>query len=96
MVKRMGGSRHKTRYKLQRAAGEHGKLRLTARLAQFKEGEQVALIIDSSESKGMFFPRHHGKTGTVVGTQGRAYYVKIKDKNKTKTILALPVHLKHV
>ena len=63
MVRRMGGSRHKTRYKLQRAAGEHGKLRLTARLAQFKEGEQVALIIDSSESKGMFFPRHHGKTG---------------------------------
>lgn len=96
MVKRMGGKRHKTRYKLQLAAGEHGRLRLTARLAQYAEGDHVALVLDASESKGMFFPRHHGKTGTVVGKQGRAYYVRFNDKNKAKTVLALPVHLRHV
>jgi large subunit ribosomal protein L21e len=96
MVKRLGGFRHKTRYKLQRAAGERGKLRLTARFTTYSEGDRVALIIDPSEQKGIFFPRHHGKTGTVVGKQGGAYLVAIDDKDKAKTIIATPVHLKRI
>ncbi len=96
MVKRMGGVRHKTRYKLSKPAGEHGRLRITARLAKFADGEKVSLAIDSACQAGVFHPRHHGKTGVVVGSQGKAYLVSIMDKNKRKTILALPVHLKHV
>jgi large subunit ribosomal protein L21e len=96
MVRRMGGSRHKTRYKISKPSGQHGKLRLTARLAQYKEGDIVALIIDAAAHKGMFHPRHHGKTGTVVGKQGNAYLVRVMDKNKQKTLIATAVHLKHV
>lgn len=96
MVKRMGGSRHKTRYKLQRAAGERGRVRITAYMQEFKEGDKVALRIDPSVQKGMFFPRHHGKTGVIVGKQGRSYLVQISDKNKQKTLISHPVHLLHV
>jgi large subunit ribosomal protein L21e len=96
MVKRMGGSRHKTRYKLSRAAGEHGRIRLTAFLQRFNDGDKVALIIDPSVQKGMFHPRHHGKTGTVMGSQGRSYQVKFNDKGKDKIAVVHPVHLKHV
>ncbi len=96
MVKRHGGVRNKTRYKLSMKAGQHGRLRLTARFTQYAEGDRVALVIDASEQKGIFFPRHHGKTGTVVGKQGGAYLVAIHDKNKAKTIIATPIHLKRV
>jgi len=37
--------------------------------------------------------RFHGKTGTVVGTQGRAYVLDVKDGNKIKTVLATPEHM---
>jgi large subunit ribosomal protein L21e len=96
MVKRLGGSRHKTRYKLAKAPEEHGRLRITARLRTFNEGERVSLSLDSAAHAGSFHPRHHGKTGVIVAKQGRAYLVEINDKNKRKKILALPVHLHHV
>jgi len=44
----------------------------------------------------MYFPRFHGKVGTVVGKQGKCYQVKIKDVQMLKIVLAHPVHLKKV
>jgi large subunit ribosomal protein L21e len=96
MVTRLGGSRHKTRYKLQRPVRERGHLRLTQRLAKYTEGDKVALVIDSSVQHGLFYPRHHGKTGVVVGKQGNGYLVRVMDKNKAKTLITTAAHLKRV
>lgn len=96
MVTRIGGSRHKTRYKLQKKTGQHGRVRVTAFMQEFKPGDAVALAIDSAVQRGVFHPRHYGKTGVIIGMQGRAYQVKITDHGKMKTIIAHPVHLKHV
>jgi large subunit ribosomal protein L21e len=40
--------------------------------------------------------RFQGKTGTVIGTQGRAFVLAVKDGNKIKTVLATPEHMKKV
>ena len=42
----------------------------------------------------MYFPRFHGKIGTVVSQKGRCYTVKIKDGNAEKTLIVHPVHLR--
>ncbi len=96
MVKRMGGSRHKTRYKLQRKASERGHLRLTQRLTQYVAGDKVALVIDPAVQAGFFYPRHHGKTGVVVSRSGDGYLVRIMDKNKAKTLTTIAAHMKRV
>ncbi len=43
--------------------------------------------------QGTPFPRFQGKSGRVVGKQGRAYYVLISDGDKEKKILVTPEHL---
>ncbi len=40
--------------------------------------------------------RFHGKTGTVIGTQGHAFVLAVKDGNKIKSVLATPEHMKKV
>ncbi len=40
--------------------------------------------------------RFHGKTGTVVGNQGKAFVLEVKDGNKIKTVLVTPEHLRKV
>lgn len=94
MVRRLGGSRRKTRYKLQKRSDEHGRVRITAFMQTFKVGDTVNLSPDSSIQRGMFHPRHIGKTGTVCGIQGKSYRVKIRDKDKMKEMIVHPVHLK--
>jgi len=51
------------------------------------------LQANSSIQNGMYFPRFHGKTGTIIGKQGNCYKVLIKDIGKEKTILIHPIHL---
>jgi len=53
-------------------------------------------MLDPSIHHGMPAIRFHGKTGTVAGTQGRAYVLDVKDGNKIKTVLATPEHMRKV
>ena len=94
MVKRSRGIRNKTRDKLKRKFGERGLSPITRSLQKFQEGDKANIIIDPSNHKGQPHPRFHGLTGTVVGTQGKAYLVNIKDGNKLKTLIIRPEHLK--
>ncbi len=96
MVKRLGGSRHKTRYKLQKRADDHGRVHITAYFQKFAVGDAVSLVLDSSVHKGSYHPRHYGRTGKITGMQGASYTVNVKDHNKEKTIIAHPVHLRRV
>ncbi|WP_423792352.1 50S ribosomal protein L21e [Methanocaldococcus indicus] len=96
MVQMSEGFRRKTRKKLSKKPRERGLYPITRALREYKEGEYVAIKIDPSVHKGMPHPRYHGRTGVVVGKQGKAFLVKIRDGGKEKILIAFPQHLKPV
>lgn len=94
MVKRIGGSRRKTRHKFKKKRTQKGKISLTRYLKQFEKGDKVHLGIDPSVHKGMTPRRFVGKVGEIDSQQGRSYRVKIKDGGKHKVVIIHPIHLK--
>ncbi len=95
-MERSKGFRSGTRHKLRKTPRERGKVPVTRFLQQFEIGEKVCIDIEPSVHKGMPHPRFQGRVGEVVGKRGRAYIVRIRDGDKKKLIIALPVHLKRV
>jgi large subunit ribosomal protein L21e len=93
MVKRIGGSRRKTRSKLRKPEREKGKVAISKYFNTFEEGETVVLKPEPSVQKGMPLPRYQGKSGIVLGKQGKAFKVLIKDGSVEKMIIVPPVHL---
>lgn len=73
-------------------ARDHGKISIRRYLQKFKEGDTVSISIDS-HYRNIPHPRFQGKTGNVVGKQGRAYYIKIRNGRINKKILVTPEHL---
>jgi len=65
-------------------------------LKEFKEGEQVQIVIEPAVHEGMPHPRFQGVKGRVAEKRGRSYLVKIKDVNMEKLITSHPVHLRQV
>ena len=96
MAKRIGGSRRKTRHKMQKPSKEKGRIRLSAFMQTFNIGDKVVLVADPSYQKGMYLPRFHGKVGTVLSKRGNSYEVEIHDFAVSKTIFIHPVHLKRL
>ena len=96
MAKRTGNARRKTRHKLSKNIRERGKLSLTDYFQSFNIGDKVAFSADSSYQKGMYYPRFHGKIGSVMGKRGECYIVQIKDGSKKKEFIVHPVHLKGI
>ena len=94
MVQRIGGSRRKTRYKLQRNPRQKGKLSLKSYLTEFKPGDRVLLKPDSIYQKGMFNFKFVGKVGLIGKKVGGCYEVSIKEKSKEKTLIVHPIHMK--
>ncbi|MBT3940667.1 50S ribosomal protein L21e [Candidatus Woesearchaeota archaeon] len=94
MVQRTGGSRYKTRHKLQKKARDRGKLPITKILRTFDIGERVRIMQESSQHSAMPHPRFKNLVGTVKKMQGKAYLVQIKDIRKIKHVLAKAVHLR--
>lgn len=88
------GPRSRTRQKLSKTI--RGMPKVNSMLKTFKEGEKVAVVIDSGVHAGMPFSRFHGMMGTIEGKRGRSYIVKIMDGGVKKTVITLPVHLKRV
>ena len=91
------GPRRKSRAVLTKRVRERGKLPLTRLLTTYNEGEKVVINIDPSIHKGMPHKRFQGKVATVVARRGKAYVLAIPQTKTTKTIIALPQHLrKHI
>jgi len=88
------GPLNSTRNKLANKPRDRGTSPPQRAVAEFDEGQKVHLKIDPSVNEGRFHPRFSGLTGTVVGTQGRAFKVEITDGGKQKTIIAKPAHLR--
>jgi len=62
---------------------------------KFKEGESVAVVRELNQTFG-YPKRLQGRTGKVIEKRGAAYYVEIKDYNKSKRYLIRPIHLKRI
>lgn len=88
------GPREGTRNKLKNSARDRGASPPQRSVQQFDDGQKVHLKLDPSVPKGQFHPRFNGRTGTVVGRQGRAFKVEIKDGSVTKTLIAAAAHLR--
>ena len=96
MAKRIGGSKRKTRYKLQKEIRRKGKISITKYLQKFNLGDKVYLAIEPAVQKGTYHPRFMGKTGTINKKSGRCYGVVITEGSKEKQLIVHPVHLKRV
>lgn len=92
-MQRRGGFRRKSRHKLKKKKSEKGKLSIRKFTQSFKLGDKVLLKAEPIYQKAMYFPRFHGKTGTVQKKQGNCYIIKIKDQNKEKLLTIHPIHL---
>ena len=94
MVKAPKGYRHRTRKLLKKRIREKGAIPPLSRiLYEYKVGERVHIVINPSIVKGMPHRRYHGKTGVIIGKQGRAYIVEVKLGNKIKKLIVRPEHL---
>lgn len=96
MVTRIGGFRRKTRTTFQRPIREKGKVALSKYLQTLNEGEKVLLHVNSTVHKGLYYPRFHGRVGTVLKKRGACYEISVFDGNKEKMVIVHPVHLRKV
>jgi large subunit ribosomal protein L21e len=94
MVKASKGFRVKTRHTLRVRSRNKGLPKVTSSFRKFKIGEKAIVKLDGRVQSGMCHPRYQGKTGTVTGTQGKAFLVEIVEGRKTKVLLLTPEHLK--
>ena len=96
MVVRSKGSRSKTRHKLSKHPRTRGKPPVTHSLRDYPPGTKVAITINSSIQKGMPHPRFQGLTGNVVERRGSSFVIELYSKNKQKTIISRPEHLRFI
>ena len=96
MVRPSHGARKHTRQIMHTRPRDRGLSPITHEFQVFEIGEKAHVFIDPSIHYGMPSVRFHGKTGTVIGTQGHAFVLAVKDGDKIKTVLATPEHLKKV
>lgn len=92
-MKRIGGNRRKSRYKMSVSLSDKGKLHIKKYLQTFETGEKVLLKAYPSHQGGLFCLRFHGKVGEIVGKQGTCYKVGIMDGKKSKECIVHPVHI---
>lgn len=71
---------------------ERGKIHIKRYMKEFSEKDRVSINIDPT-FQNIPYPRYQGRSGEIVGKQGRAYYVRIRDGGKYKTLLVNPEHL---
>lgn len=88
------GERRKTRYKLQKNVRERGLSPVSRAIQEFEIGQSVHIKLDPSVHRGMSNPKFHGKTGKVIGQQGRTYILEVSDGNATKQVILYPEHLR--
>jgi large subunit ribosomal protein L21e len=96
MAQRVGGSRRKTRHKLQKDIRHKGKISVTRYFQEFNEGDKVLLALEPAVHGGMYHPRFHSKVGVVKSKKGTCYNVAITDGDKKKTLIVHPVHLRRM
>jgi len=87
------GERKDTRDKLSNSVRDRGASPPSGAVQEFEEGAKVHVKIDPSVPEGRPHPKFQGRTGKVVGEQGRAFEVEVDDGDSTKTLFVRPQHL---
>jgi large subunit ribosomal protein L21e len=90
MVVKSHGPRKRTRELFRRSI----KAPINEFLKEFKVGDIVVIDINSASQKGMPFKRFQGLPGEVIEKRGRAYVLRVKSGDATKTVIAKPEHIK--
>jgi len=93
MVKASKGLRRRSRGIMRKSPRSRGFPPAGSMVRSFEEGERVSIKIEPSQLSGAPHLRFQGRTGVVVGRQGRMYLVSIMDGGKEKIILSGAVHL---
>lgn len=88
------GFRRGARHILRKKPRERGLQPIGALLHEYKEGDKVAIKIDSSVHKGMPHPRYQGRIGVIAEKRGRAYVITLVEGKKVRTLIARPEHIK--
>ena len=96
MVTRTKGSRQGTRSILRKGKRDRRRLFIGRSMHPYEGGDKVAIVLDGAQQKGMPHRRFQGRTGTIAGSQGRAYVIKVSDGNMMKTVVARPEHLRPI
>lgn len=96
MVRPSHGLRRRGRNILRKTPRNRGLSPITHEFQEFASGEKANIFIDSNIHKGAPHLRFHGKTGTVVGPQGRSFVLQVKDGDKVKIVICRPEHLRKV
>lgn len=94
MVVRSKGFHSKTRHKLAKHPRTRGAPPPSHALRDFPPGTKVAVTLNPSVHKGMPHPRFQGLTGNVIARRGDAFVIELFNKNKLKTIISRPEHLR--
>ncbi len=94
MTRSLNAPRRRTRHLLMKGRRQKGKISLTRYFAQFKAGDHVQMILEPAIHKGTYNTRFYGRAGVIKSKQGSCYLVEVYDKNKKKTILSHPIHMK--
>lgn len=94
MVVRSKGFRSKTRHMLAKHPRDRGNPPPSHALRDYPPGTKVAVTLNPSVHKGMPHPRFQGLTGNVIERRGDAFVIELLAKNKLKTIIARPEHLR--
>lgn len=89
------GYRNKSRSIHRRNVRNRGLGSIEKYLIEYKIGDKVDVITDSSfHKRGMPHRRYHGRTGDIIGVRGRCFEVKVKIGNSEKLLLIGREHLK--
>ncbi len=74
---------------------EKGKIRFSQYFQKLKKGDNVALVKEKSLTCS-FPDRMQGRTGRIIGKQGKEYIINVKDHAKDKEFVVHPIHLKKI
>ena len=93
-MKSSKGMNKRTRGILQRPCRERGLSPISRSFKKYAVGTMATIKLDPSIRKGRPHTCFHGKTGKIIGNQGRAYMMDVKIGNKVKQVVVLPEHLR--
>jgi len=79
---------------LTRTPRNKGKVSIVKQLRNFEIGDKVFIKVEPMLKKNTIHKRFMSKPGIVVEKRGKAYRVRVKQMNKEKDVLVMPVHLK--
>ena len=86
------GFRHKSRHLLSLKSNKS--TGLSYLLQNYKENDDVVVVLSPNQVKGMPHRRFHGKVGKVKQVMRRSVLLNIKIGNKVKTIVSRFEHIK--